>query len=159
MLEDGKYRLESIESLEGKKYETKRKLQAAEKKIQKLEQILMKKTTTKGKLPPLPLAETTLTIGGFPVADFKMPARSSKVIVPEKVDVHFDPTLRNHILEGINHRHLQRTKCRREVDRQIQEKEIAKEMEIELKKKKVKKTPKVKGMYLLNFFQNYLMLT
>ena len=116
-------KLQSIDALVGAKHQIAHKLKIADKKIQKLETILMKKSAKKGRLVPLPAAETTFTIGGFTVSDLKMPVRSSKVTPIDKSVPYSDPALRGSILEGINHRHIQRTVCKREVERLLEEKE------------------------------------
>lgn len=136
-----KNKVASVDALEMDKTHLKHKLKAAEKKIMKLESILQKKTKKKqGKydLAPLPASETTLAIGGFPVADFRMNSRfnkdaSSRKDVPKR---SVEPAVKSSVLEGINHRHLQRTLCKREVERQLRE------IEDEEKQKKAKEAKK-----------------
>lgn len=142
-------RNQTVESLELDKNKMKQKLKMADKNIQKLEAILAKKTLKKSmyELAPLPASETTVAIKGFPVEDFRMQQRSSKVVVnPEdRLPKRSDPTVKSKQLESINHRHLQRTVCKREVNRQIEENErIEKRNKAIAQKKKEKKETKVR---------------
>jgi hypothetical protein len=140
---------QSVEALELNKSIIRNKLKNADKSIQKLEAILQRKSMKKGvyDLAPLPASETTVAIRGFPVEDFRMLQRSSKVITnPEdKLPRKMDPTVKSKGLESIHHRHLQRTVCKREVDRQIQESaRLEKEHKAMEAKKAAKKERQVK---------------
>jgi len=139
----------SIEYLQLDKTQVKNKIKHADKNIRKLEELLKRKKLSKGiyDLAPLPASETTVAIRGFPVEDFRMLQRTSKAAVnPEdRLPQSSEPTVKSKQLESINHRHLQRTVCKREVDRQKQESERAEKHHKAMEAKKAaKKERKVK---------------
>lgn len=138
-------RLPDENDLKSIKNDIKAKLTNADMKIMRLEKILQKKALSKPK-QSLPIAETTLAVGGFPVQDFRMPHRSTTVprvhkeIVPH--GANSEPAVKGAAMEKIHMKHLQRTVCKREIEARMAELEMQAKKKEAAKSKKAKKVPK-----------------
>lgn len=120
--------VQSVSFLIQEKNIIKGNMTLADAKLQRLEKILKKKNDSRKNVDhSLRPDEATKTSSGMAVADFRLAQRSSKVHKdslskskkgPEPLEKQKNESMS---LELIHHRHLQRTVCKREVSKRLQD--------------------------------------